>query len=98
MFDHGRFHLAAEGGVGEAFEEGRGATVEGPMGEELGEDGAAGEVGIAIEGDVEAFVAGGFELFEGLGLLGPIASADGLEVGDLEAATGGTGERQLFVK
>ena len=97
LLDHGRLHLAAESGVGETSEEGGGSAVEGPGGEELGEHGASGEVGVAIEGDVDAFVAGGFELFEGLGLFGPVATADGLEVGDLEAAAGGAGERQLLV-
>lgn len=97
LLDHGRLHLAAEGGVGQAFEEGGVAAVEGPGGEELGEDGAAGEVGVAIESDVEPFVAGGFQLFEGLRLLGPVAAADGLEVGDLEAAAGRAGQRQLLV-
>lgn len=98
LFDHGGLDLAAEDGVGEALEEGGGASVEGPGGKQLGEDGAAGEVGVAIEGHVETFVAGGFELFEGLGLLGPVAAADGLEVGDLEAAAGGAGEVELFVE
>ncbi len=78
LVDHGGPHLAAESGVGESGEQGWGAAVEGPGGKELRENGAAGEVGVAVEGDVDAFVAGGFELFEGLGLLGPIAAAYGL--------------------
>ena len=98
LLDHGSFHVSAERGVGEACEEGGGAAVDSPGGQELGKDGAAGEVGVAIEGDVDAFVAGGFELFESFGLLGPVAATDGLEVGNLQAAAGGAGQVKLFVE
>lgn len=98
LFDHGGFHRAAERWVREAGEEGGGTAVEGPGGEELGEDGAAGEVGVTIEGDVDAFVAGGFQLFEGFGLLGPVTATHGLEMRDLEAATSCAREVQLLVE
>ena len=98
LLNHGGLHVEAEGRVGEASKECGGAAVEGPSGEELSQYGTTGKVWVAIEGDVDAFVAGGFEFFESLGLLGPVATPYGLEVGNLEAAAGRPREVKLLVE
>ena len=60
-------------------------------------DGAAGEVGVEVEADVDAVGVGLFDAIEGGLWLAPVRTAYCLEVGDLEAAAGAAGEFDLLL-